>query len=633
MALLRRQHELIQCLGKVHQAAGGTAGHVSKRRTSGAMSAMSTALLLDSVRLHMTDGGGSDSEHIELQEMLGQGSFGQVYKGLWRDTVVAVKIMVMPNQMSDNEKRNRMAIMEAAISSSLSHPNIVQTYTYSMKPVQDQGGTGSVSGSNSVAVPGMKLNDELLDTPGKFTGLEVHLVLEYCDYGSLQRALRLGVFKDIQTDVSNYLAVLRWLLTLPRACYTCMPRMSSTLTLPGNVMLQSNASNLCGAMAKIADFGMSVQMEESETHISHWNMGTLTHMAPELMLYGHQSKAADVYAFGITMWELWSGKRPFKGIPKALLGHKVSKEQVRPVFTQECPLEYKALAERSWTFEMAERPTFREIVTLLKHMLEEERIQDEQRMRQRQQEEQLQVEPHHPENDPMKPHHPQNDPMKPHGGADPMKPHGGTDQVAKLTAPQHDAAEQSLGGGEGIDTGVITHVDATKPIATTPTTVSNQEDTAQLGADAEGGMADHQAECCHIERRFIAEGLVEDQGEQECNDILNNSEHGGFETATGCRNAVTTSEVKMFNALEENLSVPEILVSTSGALRHGETEEKDGQIGRCVRQPEGDKHLDTLFKTERITGCLNDKQDEGIIKAQSSETTRKQSSWCFSCFR
>jgi hypothetical protein len=50
----------------------------------------------------------------------------QVYKGVWRGSMVAVKTMVLPPRMSGAEKRERMAVMEAAISSSLSHPNIVQ---------------------------------------------------------------------------------------------------------------------------------------------------------------------------------------------------------------------------------------------------------------------------------------------------------------------------------------------------------------------------------------------------------------------------------------------------------------------------------------------------------------------------
>jgi hypothetical protein len=46
--------------------------------------------------------------------------------GYWKGTLVAVKTMMFPAAMSGKEKREKMAIMETAISASLSHPNIVQ---------------------------------------------------------------------------------------------------------------------------------------------------------------------------------------------------------------------------------------------------------------------------------------------------------------------------------------------------------------------------------------------------------------------------------------------------------------------------------------------------------------------------
>ena len=55
---------------------------------------------------------------------LSQLQFGKVHKGIWRGTIVAVKSMVLPSNASS--RRERMAIMEAAISSALSHPNILQ---------------------------------------------------------------------------------------------------------------------------------------------------------------------------------------------------------------------------------------------------------------------------------------------------------------------------------------------------------------------------------------------------------------------------------------------------------------------------------------------------------------------------
>jgi serine/threonine protein kinase len=36
-------------------------------------------------------------------------------------------------------------------------------------------------------------------------------------------------------------------------------------------------------------------------------------MAPELLLHGHASKASDVYAFGILLWEMVTGLRAFQG--------------------------------------------------------------------------------------------------------------------------------------------------------------------------------------------------------------------------------------------------------------------------------------------------------------------------------
>lgn len=45
-------------------------------------------------------------------------------KGLWRGTEVAIKTMILPANMAGAEKREKMAVMEAAISSSLMHPNM-----------------------------------------------------------------------------------------------------------------------------------------------------------------------------------------------------------------------------------------------------------------------------------------------------------------------------------------------------------------------------------------------------------------------------------------------------------------------------------------------------------------------------
>ena len=62
----------------------------------------------------------------------------------------------------------------------------------------------------------------------------------------------------------------------------------------------------------MADFGLSRVL--SQEAISTGTFGTVTHMPPELLTTGRLSKSVDVYAFGVLLWEMCTGKRPWAGM-------------------------------------------------------------------------------------------------------------------------------------------------------------------------------------------------------------------------------------------------------------------------------------------------------------------------------
>lgn len=78
-------------------------------------------------------------------------------------------------------------------------------------------------------------------------------------------------------------------------------------------------------------------------------------MAPEVLMFGKISRASDVYAFGVLLWELYTAQQAFKGMPKALLGHEVTKMGQRPEFPPDSPFDYQLLACRCWESDPAIR--------------------------------------------------------------------------------------------------------------------------------------------------------------------------------------------------------------------------------------------------------------------------------------
>lgn len=95
---------------------------------------------------------------------------------------------------------------------------------------------------------------------------------------------------------------------------------------------------------QVADFGLA--RTSTAQYIMTQTQGTLTHMPPEVLAEGKVTKSADVYAFGVILWEMFTGERPFAGLRQAqILAAVMSSSTTPPLeLSSRAPASFKVLA-------------------------------------------------------------------------------------------------------------------------------------------------------------------------------------------------------------------------------------------------------------------------------------------------
>ena len=82
------------------------------------------------------------------------------------------------------------------------------------------------------------------------------------------------------------------------------------------------------------------------------------------------TESADVYSFGIVLWECITREDPFEGMPPFQVVYAVGNQGKRPDIPKKCPYPHELLdlMQRCWSEAPEKRPPFSEIVSILSEM-------------------------------------------------------------------------------------------------------------------------------------------------------------------------------------------------------------------------------------------------------------------------
>jgi flagellar biosynthesis GTPase FlhF len=134
----------------------------------------------------------------------------------------------------------------------------------------------------------------------------------------------------------------------------------------GNVLLTRDRS------ARLCDFGLSEAKNRSKTMTSAANAGsksnalTVAWSAPELFTAEPKSFATDVYALGLTLWEIYERATPFASMPEAAVVSQVLAGR-RPKLAK-TPASVRRLVEKCWSEDPKERPGADRVALMLTNL-------------------------------------------------------------------------------------------------------------------------------------------------------------------------------------------------------------------------------------------------------------------------
>jgi eukaryotic-like serine/threonine-protein kinase len=269
---------------------------------------------------------GTEIGVYRLEQLLGEGGMGAVYRAIDTKLNRAVAIKFVSTDIADSSARRRFQ-REAQLASSLNHPHIVTVHD-----------------------------------ADEFDGRQ-YLVTELVEGGTLRNWITAGRrdwhdIVELLVGVADGLAAAHDAGILHRDIK------------PANILLTKTG------YAKLADFGLA-KLQDSPIALTRTDLertrpgvivGTAAYMSPEQANGQPVDARSDIFSFGIVLYELLAGRRPFEGATDVDVLHAIVNRSVSPL-PDSVPRPLRALVERALQKDPPARfQTMREVVDELRRL-------------------------------------------------------------------------------------------------------------------------------------------------------------------------------------------------------------------------------------------------------------------------
>ncbi|NXM95094.1 M3K21 kinase, partial [Sylvia borin] len=256
-------------------------------------------------------------QHLELQEIIGVGGFGKVYRATWRGREVAVKA-ARQDPDEDITATAESVRQEAKLFSMLRHPNII-------------------------ALHGVCLR-------------EPNLCLVMEKLWKRQKDAIVKVARLLQGKLLECYSAMLSIFTAQLLSNVCVLLFAWLPAGKGILLLEKmEHDDICNKTLKITDFGLAREWHRT-TKMSA--AGTYAWMAPEVIKSSMFSKGSDIWSYGVLLWELLTGEVPYRGIDGLAVAYGVAVNKLTLPIPSTCPEPFAKLMKECWEQDPHIRPSF-----------------------------------------------------------------------------------------------------------------------------------------------------------------------------------------------------------------------------------------------------------------------------------